>query len=452
MPCKLYADRDVAMLGFGRSGRAVVDFLLPLGARITVYLPEAPPSEIRERYCPLGVRFAVGELPPRIPCELLVRSPVIRPDIAPIAASVAAGAELTSETELFLRHCPAPVIGVTGSDGKTTTASLSAQLLKGMGKRVWLGGNNGVPLLPRVWEMRTEDVVVLELSSFQLMTVEQAPQVAVITNITPNHLNWHTDMGEYVAAKERILSTRTAFLVTNADCAITREIAKTVGLPLGLFSSSGELPQGCDIGLTVRDDLLCVRQKNGETRHVLGDFHLPGRHNLENLMAAYAAVTVVLGRQPTLDVLADFRGVDHRLQYVDTVGGVRFYNSSIETSPTRTAAALSAMAGNPVVIAGGRGKGISLEPLADALARRASAVFLYGETGEVLQRALTGRVPVHRFAAFAAAFTAAAAWARPGDTVLLSPGCTAFDQFADFEARGRTFCALVAEWKASKMR
>ena len=169
-------------------------------------------------------------------------------------------------------------------------------------------------------------------------------------------------------------------------------------------------------------------------------------------MAAFAASAAMLERYPALDALADFKGVAHRLQYVDTVGGVRFYNSSIDTSPTRTVAALSALEGRPIVIAGGRGKGISLEPLADVLAERASAVFLYGETGEALQRALTGRVPVHRFAAFAAAFYAAAAGARPGDTVLLSPGCTAFDQFRDFEERGERFCTLVSEWKASKTR
>ena len=447
-----YEDRTVAVLGFGRSGRAALDFLLPLGARATVYAPVAPRVEDMAKYDARGVRFCIGEFPKRFSEALLVRSPGIRPDIPPILESVAAGSLLTSETELLFAHCKAPVIGITGSDGKTTTSSLTALLLEGAGKRAWLGGNNGVPLLPHVWEMTTDHVAVVELSSFQLMTLDPAPHVAVITNVTPNHLNWHTDMAEYVEAKCRILGTRTAFFVTNADHNATKALAERAGIPLGLFSSSGELPQGCDMALTVRDGSLYVRQKHTETRHVLGDFHLPGRHNRENLMAAFAASAAMLERYPALDALADFKGVAHRLQYVDAVEGVRFYNSSIDTSPTRTAAALSALEGRPIVIAGGRGKGISLEPLADVLAERASAVFLYGETGEALQRALTGRVPVHRFAAFAAAFYAAAAGARPGDTVLLSPGCTAFDQFRDFEERGERFCTLVLEWKASKTR
>ena len=197
------------------------------------------------------------------------------------------------------------------------------------------------------------------------------------------------------------------------------------------------------MALTVQGDRLCVMQNGAETRHDTADFHLPGRHNFENLMAAFAAVTAVLGRQPTLSPLADFYGVAHRLQYVDTVRGVQFYNSSIDTSPTRTAAALQALGGRPIVLAGGKGKGIPLAPLADALAEHAKAVVLYGQTAEELTFLLHGRAPTHRTWDFTAAFYTAAALASAGDTVLLSPGCTAFDQFRDFEERGERFCALV---------
>ena len=435
--------RAVAVLGFGRSARAALDFLLPLGAVPTVYLPEEPPPALADPYRARGVCFRAGAFPARFPEALLVRSPVIRPDLPPIAASLAAGAELTSEVELFMRHCPATVVGVTGSDGKTTTSALTARLLTGAGKRTWLGGNNGVPLLPQVWEMTAADVAVVELSSFQLMTLGRAPHVAMITNITPNHLDWHTDMNEYVTAKSRILGIRTRFFVTNAACGAARALAEGAALPYALFSTDGVFPAACDMALTVREGHLCVRQKSAETRYVLGDLHLPGQHNLENLMAAFAAASAVSDRPPALAALADFHGVPHRLQYVATVDGVRFYNSSIDTSPTRTAAALTALGGHPIVIAGGRGKGISLAPLADALAAHAKAAVLYGETAEELALLLRGRVPVHRVRAFDAAFYTAVALASAGDAVLLSPGCTAFDQFRDFEERGNVFCALV---------
>ena len=447
MQTKEYLGRSVALLGLGRSNRAVLDFLLPLGAVPTVYVPKEPPEDLAALYRAQGVRFAVGAFPARFAEALLVRSPVIRPDLPALAASVAAGAELTSEVELFLRHCPATVVGITGSDGKTTTSALTAKLLTGAGKHTRLGGNNGVPLLPQVWEMTADHVAVLELSSFQLMTLERAPHVAVITNITPNHLDWHTDMAEYVAAKSRILGTRTRFFVTNAAQTLIQNTADGVEIPRALFSANGELPRDCSMALTVQGDRLCVVQNGTEAWHDTAAFHLPGRHNFENLMAAFAAVTAVLGRQPALAALADFHGVAHRLQYVDTVRGVRFYNSSIDTSPTRTAAALDALGGRPIVIAGGKGKGIPLDALADALAKHVKAVVLYGETAEEIAVLLHGRAPTHCVRAFAAAFHTAAALASAGDTVLLSPGCTAFDQFRDFEERGNVFCALVAGLK-----
>lgn len=429
-----YTDRSAAILGFGRSGQAAATFLRARGAHVCVYTATPPSEADRLRFD--GIGFCVGELPPRFSEEILVRSPVIRPDILPVAESVAAGAELTSEIELLFAHCKAPIIGVTGSDGKTTTAALIARLLEGAGKRVFLGGNNGVPLLPQVAEMTPDAVAVVELSSFQLMTLRRSPEIAVITNITPNHLNWHTDMAEYVAAKCRIFDRGAARLVINGAS------------PACAALDTGCVPQV--VRFSLRGDALVLRDGAGErVLSVPEGFCLPGRHNLQNLAAALGAVEGLAPLEGASAALADFGGVPHRLQYVDTVDGVKFYNSSIDTSPTRTVAALEALGGRPIVIVGGRGKGLDPSPLVEALVCRAKAVFLYGEAAPALQRALTGRVPVHRFAAFAAATYAAAAWARPGDTVLLSPAHTAFDQFRDFEERGERFCALVAEMKES---
>lgn len=425
-----YQGRSVAVLGFGRAGRAAAEFLLRHGARVTVYAEKAADEREVESFRARGADFRFGAFPPRFEESLLVRSPGIRPDIFALRASLAAGATLTGETELFFSHCPARIIGVTGSDGKTTTANLIAALLRGAGHTVYLGGNNGTPLLPSVDEMRPTDFAVAELSSFQLMTLAHSPEIAVITNITPNHLNWHADMTEYAAAKCRIFTGGARRLILNGSCAATRDIGAHALPPVTWF--------GTDAGEIV------LREGESEARFSVPDtFCLPGRHNRENLAAAYAAVRGLVPAGTPERVLKDFRGVAHRLQYVDTVAGVAYYNSSIDTSPTRTAAALQALGGTPVVIAGGRGKGVSFLPLGDALAAHARAVYLYGEAAAEIERAIKKRVPVCRFSLFSDAFAAAAAAAAPGDTVLLSPGCTAFDQFRDFEHRGDTFCHLV---------
>lgn len=437
-----FEGKRVAVLGFGRSGRAVTDFVLADGGQVSVYAEAPVEPAVAAPYLARGVRFA-GRFPPRFPEEVLVRSPGIRPDIPPILASLAAGAILTGETELFMERCRATVIGVTGSDGKTTTSALTAALLAGSGRQVLCGGNNGFPLLPRAGELTERDFVVLELSSFQLMTLQRPPAVAVLTNITPNHLNWHRDMEEYIAAKCRIFAGATR-LVTNADCPVTAALARTAHVPLVLFSSAGVFPEIPAAHISLRGGDCVLREGEAKHRFDCKDFHLPGRHNRENLMAALAAAAPFIDPATVPGTLAAFRGVAHRLQYADTVGGVAYYNSSIDTTPSRTAAALEALGGTPLVIAGGRGKGISLQPLAETLAARAKAVFLYGETAGEILGALTGRVPAAAYEGFDAAFAAAAAAAVPGDVVLLSPGCTAFDAFRDFEARGERFLQLVA--------
>lgn len=438
--------KTFSILGFGRSGRAAADYLLPRGGRLTVFDEKPLPPEVKESFRARGVRFCEGAFPPEFPGEVLVRSPGIRPDIPPILAALARGAELGSETGLFLDACPATVIGVTGSDGKTTTAALIAALLGAGGKRVFCGGNNGTPLLPHVEEMTKTDFAVLELSSFQLMTTERAPAVAVITNLSPNHLNWHRNMAEYIAAKCRIFRGA-GRLVTNADCALTRNIAEEAegaGVPVTLFSLSSHFSDRKKERVYPEGDHVVVAGENELSSFDCRCFRLPGRHNLENLCAALGAAAPYLSRRTVPAALSAFRGVPHRLQYAGTVNGVEYYNSSIDTSPSRTAAALSALSCRPLVIAGGRGKGIPLTPLADALAEHARAVFLYGETAGEIAEELNGRVPATVSGAFREAFSAASAAAVPGDTVLLSPGCTAFDQFRDFEERGEVFLQMVA--------
>ncbi len=440
-------DSTVAILGFGRSGRAVCDFLLARGRVPTVYAQGEIPCEARAPYEARGVRFFT-EFPAVFPERVLVRSPGLRPDIPEIARAVAGGAILTGECDLFLANTKAHVIGVTGSDGKTTTASIIAALLRAAGKRALLGGNNGKPLLPYLETLGERDFAVVELSSFQLMSAP-SPEVAVLTNITPNHLNWHLDLTEYVAAKCRIFGAGAGRLVCAADDPITAEVTAGVAIPVTRFSAKRVLPppirQG-DACVFAEGEALCIQTVSSCRRVRVFDVFSPiGEHNRQNLAAALGAVAAFADDGAIRRGAAAFCGVPHRIQTVATVGGVRYIDSSIDTSPTRVAATLAALNTRPLVIVGGRGKGIDLTPLADTLANGVAAVFAYGETADAITALIGKRTPTTAFLYFADAFRAAADAARAGDTVLLSPGCTAFGEFRDFEHRAEVFCRLVED-------
>ncbi len=434
----------VAVLGFGRAGRAVCDYLLSRGCHPTVYEAGAINERVKSNYAANAVSFA-GDFPEEFPQSILFRSPGLRPDHPAILRSLAKGAYLTGEVDWFLSHTKATVIGVTGSDGKTTTTHMIEALLRAAGKRVICGGNNGLPLLTRMHRLGFGDFAVVEMSSFQLMTAP-APDVAVITNLTPNHLNWHQSYAEYLAAKCRIFYGAKR-LVLSADCLTSFRIGRCAPVPVTWHTIREKMPFTPETGgvfLTATGNNIRL---HGEVDvcviPAFRDFALPGVHNRQNLLAAYAAAYPFVDERAALTVSREFQGVPHRLQRIGCVNGVTYINSSIDTSPTRTAAALSAMQASPIVIAGGRTKGIPLDALGDALAARAKAVFLYGEAAGEIAGALRGRVYAEQFTVFADAFAAASRYARAGDTVLLSPGCTAYDQFANFEERGERFAELV---------
>lgn len=436
----------VAVLGFGRTGQSVTRFLLSRGCVPTVYDTKEIPEAQKRIYRPNGVSFC-EYFPDEFPESILFRSPGIRPDHPAIRAAMAKGARLCGEVDLFLSHTHAAVIGVTGSDGKTTTATLVAALLRAEGHRVVLGGNNGEPLLPHLETLRAADFAVVELSSFQLMSAP-APDVAVLTNLTPNHLNWHTDFEEYAMAKCRILNGCTR-LVTDVDDAGARAIAARAPVSVTACSACAQAPfaprAGDALAWTEGQDLLFDDGDKTCYSDAFCEFRLLGAHNRKDLLLAFAAVRPFVSEAALRRVAREFEGVPHRMQYVDTVRGVRYINSSIDTSPTRVAATLAALPGNPILLCGGRGKGIPLDALCDTLAARARCVFLYGETAGEIEKGIKERIPTARCASLAQAFAQAQACACVGDTVLLSPGCTAFDQFENFEKRGELFCRLVKE-------
>ena len=285
---------------------------------------------------------------------------------------------------------------------------------------------------------------MVELSSFQLMSAP-APDIAVITNLTPNHLNWHQNYEEYLAAKCRIWQGATR-LVLSADDAQSATLGKRVPVPVTWHTLQPNLPftpETGEIFFTAEGQNLLVHGDTVSTLPVFRDLALPGAHNRQNLMAACAAVWGIAHGCDLIAAARDLRGVKHRLEHIADVNGVRYIDSSIDTSPTRVAAALSALEGAPILLAGGRTKGIPLSALGDTLALRAKAVFLYGEAADEIETAVKGRVYTEKYDLFADAFAAASRYARAGDTLVLSPGCTAYDQFENFEKRGECFAELV---------
>ncbi len=447
-----------AVLGLGVSNLPLVDFLLNLGAKITVHDKKSF-DEMGENAKALkeqGVEFVNGRsYLDEIQADVIFRSPGIRPDAAGIKSAVDNGALLTSEMELFLALTKAKVIAVTGSDGKTTTTTLIYKLLEkefeGTERRVFVGGNIGTPLLSRVHEMSEDDFAVLELSSFQLFTVQQSFFRTVITNITPNHLDWHTDMNEYIRAKSNVFSHGVEAFTTNAENDICRELIKEVDAQITLFSSSSnDILKGnpkASNAICLQDGYIC---RDGESILKAEDILIPGIHNVENYMTAIGATYGLVSKETIEYIAKTFSGVEHRLEFVRELDGVKYYNSSIDSSPTRTAAALSALPQKPIIICGGYDKNIPFEPLAEALIKRAKKVILTGATREKIYAALEAnkefdkeKLPVRFENDFKKAVALAKELAEKGDTVLLSPACASFDRFVNFMERGNYFKDIV---------
>lgn len=445
--------KKVALIGAGVSNMAAVDFLLSMGALLSVrdkQNDEAKAKMLEEK----GAKIVFGEdYLKDIDEDILFKSPGIRPDVPEIAAAKARGAVVTSEMEVFLTLCPAKIYAVTGSDGKTTTTTLVSEMLcKEYGKRgegkVYLGGNIGTPLLPFVCDMTEKDAAVVELSSFQLFAMSVHIDSAIVTNITPNHLNWHVDMNEYIAAKAKIFENHTERdrLVLNAENEITRSFADKTNAQVTLFSSKNHIRDRRGVYLDGEEIVYC----DGKTLlpvMLRSDIKIPGMHNVENYMAACAAVWGEVSAETMVEVARTFGGVAHRIEFVAEKDGVKYYNSSIDTSPTRTAAAMNAFSEKLVVIVGGYDKKIPLEPLAPLLLEHAKFVSATGATGEkIMQLLLDSGYPCDKIVytkEFDGAFRAAVNAAKEGDTVILSPACASFDAFKNFETRGEHFKDLV---------
>lgn len=446
--------KHCAVLGVGISNTPLIDFLLDLGAIVSAYDQKNREAlgDLPDNLEWKGVTLTLGPAAfDEITADVIFKSPGIRPDIPGILRAVENGAELTSEMQLFFEYCPCHTIAITGSDGKTTTTTLISKILEADGKRVFLGGNIGAPLLPRIYEMTPDDYAVAELSSFQLQVMTRSPEVAVITNITPNHLNWHTGMKEYTEAKANILRFQKSGTraVLNYDNEITHALSERVTGEI-TFVSTACKPDAPSAAY-VEDGFVCL---DGERIMERSAILLPGRHNLENYLSATAALKGLVSPASIEKVARTFGGVEHRCELVRTLRGVRYYNSSIDSSPTRTMAALSNFPEKVIAICGGYDKHIPYAPLGTPLCERAKAVLLVGATAPQIKAAVLaspayapGYPELVDCTDLADAVAKAHALANDGDIVLLSPASASFDSFKNFEERGKFFKAKVNELK-----
>lgn len=456
-----YAGRRVTVFGLGSFGGGVgaVRFLAARGAILTVTDRRAPEQlqESLEQLRDVAVTcWRLGEHVEAdfTTADLVVVNPAIRRDHPLLQACHARGIPLTSEMNLFWQHNPAPVIAVSGSNGKSTTTALLHAMLQAGPRRCWLGGNLGRSLLPNVDAISTNDLVVLELSSFQLADLNRlqvSPHGAIITNFSPNHLDWHPTLDDYRSAKQTLLRWQTAadFAVLNA-CDDDVSTWATQGRRF-VFTDTTSAQDGASL----EEDVCLWRDARQELRFPLTEWlSLPGRHNVQNALAAAAAALALGTSLSAMETgVRHYVPLPHRLQFVGEVAGRRFYNDSLATTPESTLVALAAFSEPIVLLAGGYDKQVDLTAMATAIATHTKAVALLGQTAGTLQ-CLISETPRCRtqisanHADFRSAFQAAVAISSPCDVVLLSPGCASYDWFRNFEDRGRQFTELVQQWAA----
>ncbi len=438
-------NKRIAVLGLGVSNRPLVRLLLEYGCSVTGCdktpreALEAEVLELERMGCAL--RVGDGYLDD-LSADLVFRTPGMHPANPALESLREGGAVVTSEMEVFFEVCPCRVIAVTGSDGKTTTTSLIAKMLEQAGKNVWLGGNIGTPLLPLCRRIQPQDIAVVELSSFQLMDMERSPAVAVVTNLAPNHLDVHKDMDEYVQAKKNIFRFQGAEdrLIINADNAITDSF-------VGNGATCRFSRQKKADGVWLRDGVIC---RGDETVLDTRDILIPGVHNIENYMAAILAVEGLVPDEDIRQVAKTFGGVEHRIELVRVKDGVRYYNDSIASSPSRTIAGLRSFEEKVLLIAGGYDKHIPYDVLGPEICAHVKKLFLNGATASQIEAAVLAcdaseKPQIVCCEDFAAAVHAAAEAAKDGDVVLMSPASAAFDQFKNFMVRGAYFKKLVME-------
>ena len=441
--------KTVSVIGIGISNLPLIKYLVSLGAG-EVHACDRRDREklgdIADNLEDIGVKLHLGaDYLDYLTGEYIFRTPGLRYDVPQLIAARERGAIVTSEMELFCRICPSHKIAVTGSDGKTTTTTLIHKMLTDAGYKTWLGGNIGNPLLSDTEQMKPEDWAVLELSSFQLHTMETSPEIAVITNLSPNHLDYHKDYQEYIDAKKNIFlhQNEDGIVVLNKDNTDSKPLAGEAKGKVKFFSRQSKADVYLDGEIIKRGDTDVLNIK---------DIKIPGMHNVENYMTAIAAVEGLVSDDIIVKTAKEFGGVEHRIELVRTLDGVKYYNSSIDSSPNRTINTLRVFPKKVIMISGGKDKGIPYDEIGPAIAEYVKVLILIGATSDKIHDALnleisrTGKgkdVEVIRAATYEEAVNTAKSKAVEGDVVLLSPASTSFDMFNNFMERGNLFKTLV---------
>ena len=444
------AGKNITVIGIGISNLPLIKYLVSLGANVTA-CDRRSAEDLGENYTELeklGVKFNLGDgYLNNLSGDMIFKTPGMRYDVPELLKAKENGSIVTSEMEVFFEVCPSHIIAVTGSDGTTTTTTLIHKMMTDAGYKTWLGGNIGNPLLTDTEKMKENDWVILELSSFQLHTMRKSPEIAVITNISPNHLDMHKDYKEYIDAKKNIMLYQNEgdTLIVNADNQVTADIGKSANGAVKYFSRNGMADVYLDGNIIKRGIVEILNIK---------DIKIPGMHNVENYMAAIAAVSGLVSKEVIVNVAKTFGGVEHRIELVRTLDGVKYYNSSIDSSPNRTINTLRVFPNKVIMIAGGKDKGIPYDEIGPALAEHVKVLILIGATSDKIQEALdaeinkTGNgkdIEVIRATSYENAVNTARSKAHDGDVVLLSPASTSFDMFRNFEERGNLFKKIVNE-------
>ena len=444
------AGKNITVIGIGISNLPLIKYLVSLGTNVTA-CDRRSAEDLGENYTELeklGVKFNLGDgYLNNLSGDMIFKTPGMRYDVPELLKAKENGSIVTSEMEVFFEVCPSHIIAVTGSDGKTTTTTLIHKMMTDAGYKTWLGGNIGNPLLTDTEKMKENDWVILELSSFQLHTMRKSPEIAVITNISPNHLDMHKDYKEYIDAKKNIMLYQNEgdTLIVNADNQVTADIGKSASGAVKYFSRNGMADVYLDGNIIKRGIVEILNIK---------DIKIPGMHNVENYMAAIAAVSGLVSKDVIENVAKTFGGVEHRIELVRTLDGVKYYNSSIDSSPNRTINTLRVFPNKVIIIAGGKDKGIPYDEIGPALAEHVKVLILIGATSDKIQEALdaeinkTGNgkdIEVIRATSYEDAVNTARSKAHDGDVVLLSPASTSFDMFRNFEERGNLFKKIVNE-------
>ena len=446
-------NKKVAIIGLGVSNSPLIDYMYKMNANITVFnnkTEDKIDKSILQKIEQYKIEKHFGEnyLSNLKDFDIIFKSPSVRPDLPEIQEEVKKGAKLTSEIELVIELSPCKTIAVTGSDGKTTTTSLIYEILKNKYK-CFLGGNIGIPLFTKIQEIKPEDIVVLELSSFQLMTMKKSPDIAVVTNITPNHLDIHKSYQEYIEAKTNIFKNQNEDnkLVLNYDNEITREFSKQAPGKVVFFSNKEKLENG-----VIYDDGTVKIVEDGLRRHVLKlkDTKLRGKHNAENICAAIAATNGLVDIETQIKAITNFEGVAHRIEFVREINGSKWYNDSIASSPTRTIAGLNSFEEEIILIAGGYDKHLDYEPIAEPILNKVKTLILMGQTAEKIfgvvkqkKEEQNKQINIYKVKTLEEALEKAKENAKPNQVVLFSPASASFDMFKNFEERGNKFKELV---------